>query len=356
MSSLQFRRFGTSPILVIPIFIAFFCSACTSSSTYYGIGIGSSKEGASIEAAQIQEIARRASRGDKEAQLELAIRFEEGDGVEKDIKSALDLLRQAAQESQISSTIFIPDGGAVRAERVFAGIRPGNQQAQQRLKRLESSARIETDNTAKQGLQKAQLNDRNPGVASVLEIVKAEYFSDECFYEAPESDEKLQELGFGDVGAAERLSEQFLLRVARTCLFHSELPETCELYSYELGQTLAYLVEVRKLHLVARSLRYFQPCLKGSDEKHEGRATRPTPMDFALRGTRHVSDSVHPELDEVSSTTIVSSQAKYVPHLFWRARCSRSISAIQLELVDLMVCDAREANQSQLDLFKQIYR
>lgn len=57
---------------------------------------------------ELELLANRARAGDKQAQLELGIRFEEGSGVERDLDKARKLYRLAASDSGGSVTVYVP--------------------------------------------------------------------------------------------------------------------------------------------------------------------------------------------------------------------------------------------------------
>lgn len=57
---------------------------------------------------ELQQFASRARAGNKHAQLELGIRFEEGRGVERDIAKARDMYRLAASDSGGTVWVYVP--------------------------------------------------------------------------------------------------------------------------------------------------------------------------------------------------------------------------------------------------------
>lgn len=85
-------------------------------------------------------LARRAQGGDKLAQLKLGIRFEEGDGVERDIEKARTLYSRAATDSGGTLWIYVPGVGNGTRGRVMPidqGPRqPGLKAAKDRLAKL----------------------------------------------------------------------------------------------------------------------------------------------------------------------------------------------------------------------------
>lgn len=77
---------------------------------YMGISL---KQG--IAAPDLQDLARRAKSGDKRAQLDLGIAFEEGRSVERDLTKARSLYRLAATDSGGPVWIYVP--AVVKGER-----------------------------------------------------------------------------------------------------------------------------------------------------------------------------------------------------------------------------------------------
>ena len=89
----------------------------------------------------VQALAARASAGDKQAQLDLGIRFEEGAGVARDLTAAKKLYRQAASDSGGTIWVYTPpvgNGTSGRVVPVQSGPKQyGISEAQRRLKTLE---------------------------------------------------------------------------------------------------------------------------------------------------------------------------------------------------------------------------
>ena len=84
-------------------------------------------------------LARRAQDGDKRAQLELGIRFEEGRGVPVDIERAAQLYRLAAADSPGEITVYQPGVGGAPGTTITvprAPASPGLPEAQDRLENL----------------------------------------------------------------------------------------------------------------------------------------------------------------------------------------------------------------------------
>ena len=88
----------------------------------------------------LQELARRAQAGDKHAQLDLGIRYEEGRGVPVDLERAKKLYRAAATESGGTIQIYTPPVGENGQGRVVSHnrgpIQPGLPEADRRLQSL----------------------------------------------------------------------------------------------------------------------------------------------------------------------------------------------------------------------------
>ncbi len=89
---------------------------------------------------ELQEIARLARQGDKYAQLELGIRYEEARGLPRDVKRAKELYRLAAAASGGTIQVYVPPvgrGGSGRVIPVNLGARQqGLAEAKARLDRL----------------------------------------------------------------------------------------------------------------------------------------------------------------------------------------------------------------------------
>lgn len=88
-------------------------SACARSS-YMGISL---IPGAA--APEVQALAQRAMAGDKQAQLDLGIRFEEGKGVPQDTARAVKLYQQAASDSGGTIWVYAPSPGGGAPARVL---------------------------------------------------------------------------------------------------------------------------------------------------------------------------------------------------------------------------------------------
>uniref|UniRef100_UPI0035CB07DD SEL1-like repeat protein n=1 Tax=uncultured Sphingomonas sp. TaxID=158754 RepID=UPI0035CB07DD len=93
----------------------------------------------------LQEIARRARGGDKQAQLELAIHYEEGRGVPRDAAQAARLYRSASADVGGPIQLYVHPVGAERAGRIITVQRGprlvGLAEAKARLARLQQAER-----------------------------------------------------------------------------------------------------------------------------------------------------------------------------------------------------------------------
>ena len=85
--------------------VSLLLSACMNN-TYMGIPLATGKGDLAI-----QELALRARGGDKQAQLDLGIRFETGDGVPVDFSRAKSLYRLAASDSGGAVWVYVPSVG-----------------------------------------------------------------------------------------------------------------------------------------------------------------------------------------------------------------------------------------------------
>lgn len=111
--------------------------ACTSHS-YMGIPLAAGQVDP-----ELQQLANRAQAGDKQAQLELGIRFEEGRGLPVDIGRAQRLYQQAASDSGGTVWVYVPPtvkGQRARVMPVASGPEvSGLAQAKARLEALEAA-------------------------------------------------------------------------------------------------------------------------------------------------------------------------------------------------------------------------
>ena len=89
---------------------------------------------------ELQVLARRAKMGDKGAQLDLGIRFEEGRGVLQDSGRAIKLYRKAASDSSEIRWVYLPPIGNGTKGRVFpvSGLwkQVGLNEAKQRMRNI----------------------------------------------------------------------------------------------------------------------------------------------------------------------------------------------------------------------------
>jgi TPR repeat protein len=115
--------------------LLFAASACASSS-FIGMSLIPGRA-----APELRELARRAMAGDKQAQLDLGIRFEEGDGVPVNRKRARRLYRMAASDGGGPAWVYVPsviEGRPGRVMQLGEGSRQaGLAQAKLRLEALD---------------------------------------------------------------------------------------------------------------------------------------------------------------------------------------------------------------------------
>lgn len=119
-------------ILIAPLLL----TACAASSQYMGIGFA---PGAA--STELQALAMRAQAGDKQAQLDLGIAYEEGRGVGVDLRKARKLYTLASADSGGTTWVYVPpvrNGEAGRVTPVDKGVRQsGLLEAKVRLERIE---------------------------------------------------------------------------------------------------------------------------------------------------------------------------------------------------------------------------
>lgn len=122
----------------------FILSGCGPSTSYQGISL----QGGGA-APEVQGLAARAASGDKQAQLELGMRFEAGHGVPLDWDRAERLYRMAAAQSGGTTMVYVPAtrrGGTGYVMPVSSGpVVPGLPEARVRLEALRK--RRETEGT-----------------------------------------------------------------------------------------------------------------------------------------------------------------------------------------------------------------
>ena len=107
---IRFKAKGAAILISAVIELA----GCVAPSRYMGISL---KPGTADAA--IQQQARHAMAGDKQAQLDVGIRFEEGAGVARDITAAKKLYRQAASDSGGTIWVYTPPVGNGTSGRVI---------------------------------------------------------------------------------------------------------------------------------------------------------------------------------------------------------------------------------------------
>jgi hypothetical protein len=134
---LAFQRLALRFAAALALGAAGLTGGCAVSSTYMGLNLT-----APDLPVELRELARRAQAGDKQAQLELGIAFEEGRGVVRNIKLASQLYGAAASDTGGKRTMYVPTGtGSVQAVTVDTGLLvPGLFEAKRRL----SATRAET--------------------------------------------------------------------------------------------------------------------------------------------------------------------------------------------------------------------
>jgi len=142
-------------------------SGCASSS-YMGISLAPGTADPTL-----QQLARKARIGDKQAQLELGIAFEDGTGIGRDLSKARKLYRIAANDSGGSKAVYVPAAAGVAGRSVTVGDtvkRPGLIEASQRLQRIN-----EKDSISNQGsLVFSDKEDRNRLLCHLIHIVQSE--------------------------------------------------------------------------------------------------------------------------------------------------------------------------------------
>jgi hypothetical protein len=329
-------------------------AACSYPTKYAGIDL---TPGAADP--QIQSLASRAKAGSKHAQLELGIRYEEGDGVPVDLEQARKLYEQAASDTQLQQTIYVPDGGAVRAETTYLGKRAGLDLAQARLNQMwkptddlpipesaskEDAARV-TEFPKLAG---------GPGVDALKQLIKVEYFSDRCLYDAVRGEGKEQEAkSWLEEGSRDQSSDRLL--VSQRCLAKQSLPEDCREFQEEILKVMLAAYADERFAMFGRLVPSVKACTSktwvGSKWGKTRRNDLPTPLDYILRRTgRTRNGNPIPEAafrpqeipEDVVIDQVISSNFS---SQYWALRCDLSISSAYrsaFEEVDLIVCSGRD--------------
>jgi hypothetical protein len=128
-----------------PFLLTALLSACAAPTSYMGIGFA---PGAASP--ELQTLAQRARAGDKKAQLDLGIAYEEGRGLAVDLERARRLYAQAAATSGGKIFIYkspVKKGGRSGVVPVNLGpVVRGLEVAKVRLARLKVSAMLERSN------------------------------------------------------------------------------------------------------------------------------------------------------------------------------------------------------------------
>lgn len=134
------RAFCFGNVGILPLLAAAALLTACASKYYMGIPLTESAGDPAL-----QSLAQRAAAGDKQAQLNLGIRFEEGRGVPADLAHAESLYRLAASDDPPQNWIYAPPAGNGATGRVIAVDRPtaspGLAEAQQRLQKLQKRRR-----------------------------------------------------------------------------------------------------------------------------------------------------------------------------------------------------------------------
>ena len=120
--------------------LALLAAACAAPTNHYGIALA---PGAASP--ELQDLARGAAAGDKYAQLDLGIRYEEGNGVPRNLKRARRLYRLAATPSGGTQYVYTPPvrkGGKGMVTPMNMGPRvEGLEEAKRRLRAMRKGKR-----------------------------------------------------------------------------------------------------------------------------------------------------------------------------------------------------------------------
>jgi hypothetical protein len=184
-AGLQFRIGGGVSAVLLVLSTPLALSACAAASSYAGIPLA---PGAADE--DLQQLARRARAGDKQAQLELGVRYEEGRGVPPDLKRARALYQSAASGSGGRQLVVVPgssSGSRPTVVPISTGPRsPGISEAITRLKRLSDPIREDSSTRVyiPDAPSRCQLRRRIPDATRYLQEVmgSGDRFNFDCIY------------------------------------------------------------------------------------------------------------------------------------------------------------------------------
>ncbi len=105
---------GTSRALSVILAVALMTSGCASHS-YMGVSLKSGGADPTVQA-----LAARAQAGDRQAQLDLGIRFLNGQGMTADERRACDLFRLSASDTKGQLWVYTPSPGGGAPARVLS--------------------------------------------------------------------------------------------------------------------------------------------------------------------------------------------------------------------------------------------
>lgn len=100
------QALGAFARLAVTLSATLALAACAAPSSYMGISFAPG-----LAASDLQDLARRAQAGDKQAQLDLGIAYEEGRGVAVDIRKARKLYQLAGSDSGGAIWLYSPSVG-----------------------------------------------------------------------------------------------------------------------------------------------------------------------------------------------------------------------------------------------------
>jgi hypothetical protein len=178
---------------------------------------------------EVQALARRAQAGDKQAQLELGMRYEEARGLPRDLERAKSLYAAAATSSTQSRLAYVPaagPGGRPMTVPISSGAaEPGLPEAQRRLDRLRGIPAA--------GGEEPPSQARNGGVAArvVSDLVLMDGAFDQC-----------------SAAATDGYDGDRFFREVRSCLWRKSLPSECGAYANSLLKVKAVTYSVSELN------------------------------------------------------------------------------------------------------------
>lgn len=253
-------------------------SACAGN-TYMGIPLAPGRTNV-----ELQRTAILAKNGDKEAQLELAARFESGDGVPRSAVKSARLKYNALSPKSGVAAIFVPQAnGSIMRTPVYVGPEgPGGDTREATVATIIEAGQPAFEVKA----QRAITSFRGLLAEAVQDVVKYEYFHDKCLLNRQVNFRRFRETDVGPGGkysylpgedgqTEPDLSEGDIQEI-RQCFSQSALPEDCSSYPRAMNR-VANLIAKNDDLIILRSVMSEVRRYCGIDKKKYDSNPQPQP-------------------------------------------------------------------------------